>query len=372
MSQVAPKRTPWWGHPPGGLFWKVFAACWLTAMLTGLGINLVARCFPSLIELPPVPPSVEQSVLMPLLMGALISGLCAGALAWSLSRPIRILRRAFSDASTGHLENRVTPLLGRQRDEFADLGRDYDRMVEQLQALLSAQRRLLHHVSHELRSPLARLQMAVGLLHRSPQGLSQSLQRIEREVDRLDQLVGEVLTLARLESGAPQGERRAVDVVALLASVAQDAQFEARQIGCDLSFRSEEPSVVIPAHGELLQRAFENVIRNAVKHTKAGTCVDVNVRRHRATGDLHVDVADAGPGLPPEALEHIFQPFVRIETNRVSHGFGLGLAIARQAIESHGGRISARLRSRGGLRLMFVLPVQAGCPPQDARHIYPT
>lgn len=332
-------------------------------MLTGLGINLLARSFPSLIELPPVPPSLEQSVLMPLLMGCVISALCASALAWSLSRPIRILQRAFSDASTGHLENRVTPLLGRQRDEFADLGRDYDRMVEQLQALLSSQRRLLHHVSHELRSPLARLQMAVGLLQRSPEGRPQSLQRIEREVDRLDQLVGEVLTLARLESGTPQGERCEVDVVALLASVADDVRFEARENGCDLSFRSEEASVVMPAHGELLQRAFENVMRNAVKHTKAGTCVDVKVRRHSTTGDLHVDVADAGPGLPREALENIFQPFVRIETAMESHGFGLGLAIARQAIESHGGRITARLRSRGGLRLMVVLPLRTGCQP---------
>lgn len=332
-------------------------------MLTGLGINLFARSFPSLIELPPVPPSVRQSVLMPLLMGGLISALCAGVLGWSLSRPIRILQRAFSDASKGRLENRVSPLLGRQRDEFADLGRDYDRMVEQLQTLLSSQRRLLHHVSHELRSPLARLQMAVGLLHRSGDGAFQSLQRIEREVDRLDQLVGEVLTLARLESGASCGELREVDVVALLASVADDARFEARQSGRDLRFRSEEHCVVVPAYGELLQRAFENVIRNAVKHTNVGTCVDVNVRRIGPDGYLYLDVADAGPGLPNEALEHIFEPFFRVGGGATREGFGLGLAIAKQAIEAHAGHISARVRARGGLRVMFVLPLPAADEP---------
>lgn len=359
MFQRAPGDRPWWTRPPGGLFWKVFAACWLTAMLTGLAINVVARSFPSLIELPPVPPSVQQSVLMPLLMGGLISALCAGVLGWSLSRPIRILQRAFSDASTGYLENRVTPLLGRQRDEFADLGRDYDQMVEQIQTLLCSQRRLLHHVSHELRSPLTRLQMAVGLLRRCPDHLSQSFQRIEREVDRLDQLVGEVLTLARLESGTPYGERRDVDVLALLASVADDARFEARENGRDLRFFSEKTSVVITAYGELLQRAFENVIRNAVKHTKVGTCVEVSVRQHEPSGSLLLDVVDEGPGVPHEALKHIFEPFFRVDGVIASDGFGLGLAIARQAIEAHAGQISVQLREGGGLRVMVVLPLSA-------------
>ena len=214
---------------PGGLFWKVFAACWFTALLTGLGINVFARLFPALIELPPTPPRLVQSVLMPVLTGGLMAAVLSGLLAWSLSRPLRLLRDAFGAAAAGQLALRVAPRLGRQRDEFATLALDYDRMAEQLQALLGAQRRLLHDVSHELRSPLARLQMAVGLLQRGAPADDAAVlacRRIEREVERLDELVGEVLTLARLESGAPVGRTEPVDVIGLLASVAEDARFE--------------------------------------------------------------------------------------------------------------------------------------------------
>jgi two-component system, OmpR family, sensor kinase len=325
-------------------------------MLTGLGINVFARLFPGAIELPPTPPSVQQSVLMPVLTGGLIAMGLSGLLAWSLSRPIRLLRQAFGLAASGHLDMRVSPSLGRQRDEFADLGRDYDRMAEQLRALLTAQRRLLHDVSHELRSPLARLQMAVGLLQRSAEGTADALHRIEREVQRLDQLVGEVLTLARLESGVPLGERCEIDVVALLASVAEDARFEARSQGRDLSFCSTHASVLSRAHGELLLRAFENAIRNAVKYTPPGSHVEVTAVCQRGERELVVQVADRGPGLPAEALQRVFQPFVRMDAGH-QQGFGLGLAIARRSMEAHGGHISALLRPGGGLQLQFVLPL---------------
>lgn len=343
---------------PGGLFWKVFAACWLTAMLTGLGINVFARFFPGLIDLPPTPPRVEQSVLMPVLTGGLIAGGLSALLAWSLSRPLRLLRQAFGAAANGQLELRVAPQLGRQRDEFADLARDYDRMARQLQALLGAQRRLLHDVSHELRSPLARLQMAAGLLQQSPQHGEAALRRIEREVERLDQLVGEVLTLARLESGAPLGRREEIDVVALLGSVAEDARFEARAGGRELRFASSHASVVLVAHGELLLRAFENAIRNAVKHSPEAACVEVDVAV--AGAQLEVRVADRGPGLPADALQRVFEPFVRGEAGAATAGFGLGLAIARRAVEAHAGTVVAQPRDGGGLVLLFTLPLPPG------------
>lgn len=349
---------------PGGLFWKVFAACWFTAVLTGLGINVFARLFPSLIELPPTPPRVEQSVLMPVLTGGLMAAVLSGLLAWSLSRPLRLLRQAFGDAAAGRLEQRVAPRLGRQRDEFAALARDYDRMAERLQALLGAQRRLLHDVSHELRSPLARLQMAVGLLQRSPGGAGSTesaalaCRRIEREVERLDQLVDEVLTLARLESGAPPGRAAAIDVIGLLASVADDARFEARAKARDLRFETPHASVMLHAHGELLLRAFENVLRNAVKFTAEGTCVEV--RAEASSHTLQVSVADRGPGLPADALQRVFEPFVRVEAGAQAQaqGFGLGLAIARRAVQAHGGAIAAHAREGGGLELRFSLPLR--------------
>jgi two-component system, OmpR family, sensor kinase len=342
---------------PGGLFWKVFAACWFTSMLTGLGINVVARLWPGLVELPPTPPSVQQSVLMPVLAGGLIAVLLSVALAWSLSRPIRLLRQAFGAAATGHLDMRVAPQLGRQRDEFADLARDYDRMAQQLQALLGAQRRLMHDVSHELRSPLARLQMATGLLRQSPQGLEAALARIDHEVDRLDALVDEVLTLARLESGVPLKLEGEVNVVGLLASVAEDARFEARAQGSDLSLSAEPASLVLRVHGELLLRAFENVIRNAVKYSAPGTAVDVRATLQPTTHTWQVCISDRGPGLPADALRRAFDPFVRLGDEARVPGFGLGLAIARRAIESHGGAITGSPRDGGGLTLTLSLPL---------------
>lgn len=342
---------------PGGLFWKVFAACWFTAMLTGLGIHIIARLFPVWIDLPPVPPSAQQSVLMPVATGAAIALAASALLAWSLSWPIRLLRQAFGAAAAGDLDRRVAPRIGRRHDEFADLSRDYDRMAQQLRDLLGAQQRLLHDVSHELRSPLARLQLATGLLRRSPDGMGAAVARIDHEVVRLDALVAEVLTLARLESGVAPGGLREVDVMALLAAVADDARFEARAQRRDLALVATPAALVMPVHGELLQRAFENVVRNAVKFTAAGTCVEV--RAEVDADGLRVSVADRGPGLPAQALARIFEPFARHETAQPMPGFGLGLAIARRAIEAHGGVIAAQLRDGGGLQLTLRLPLPA-------------
>jgi len=212
-------------------------------------------------------------------------------------------------------------------------------------------------VSHELRSPLARLQVAAGLLQRPGTDAQDTLRRIEREVERLDRLVDEVLTLARLESGTPPGTPGDIDAIGLLESVAEDARFEARSKGRDLRFDSSLRSITLRAHGELLLRAFENVIRNAVKFTAEGSCVDV-----RAEVDarmLRVSVADRGPGLPAGALQRIFEPFVRVEGGTHTEGFGLGLAIARRAVEAHGGSIAAAARAGGGLELRFALPLAA-------------
>lgn len=360
---------------PGGLFWKVFIACWCTAMLTGLGIGTLATLLPSMIELPPKPPGVPQSFGVPVLAGAMVALAISGVLAWSLSRPIRLLRQAFADAAGGALASRVAPRMGRRHDEFADLARDYDRMAQQLESLLGAQRRLLHDVSHELRSPLARLQLAVGLLQRSPADLARSLGRIEREVQRLDALVGEVLTLARLESGAPLGTAAPVDVLALLASVADDARFEAQASGRDLRLQAPPEGLLLLAHGELLARAFDNVVRNAVKHTPAGQCVDVEATVDAVAGRLRIEIGDRGPGLPPGARERVFEPFVRFDAAGLP-GYGLGLAIAHRAVEAHGGTLVARARDGGGLCVCFALPIaatvltrfnaDAGANPADA------
>jgi two-component system, OmpR family, sensor kinase len=298
----------------------------------------------------PPPPGVTVAI------GILVSLGFSALLAWYLSRPIRYLRWAFAAVSRGRLETRVTAMMGRRRDEIADLGRDFDRMAQQLQQLILSQQRLLHDVSHELRSPLARLQAAIGLARQDPRKTEASLDRIERETTRLDELVGEVLTLSRLEAGTGAGRRERLDLVELVAAVADDARYEAQAHGRDVGFAGTG-EMLAEVHGHLLHQAFENVIRNGVKFTGEGTAVEVEVARAASGGAMTVTVADRGPGVPERELESIFEPFYRGEHGDRADGFGLGLAIARRAVEAHGGRVRARNREGGGLVVEIALPV---------------
>jgi two-component system OmpR family sensor kinase len=304
--------------------------------------------------LAPLPPPLPLSPWMLILIGAATSLAVSAILAWYLARPIRSLRWAFDAAAGGRLETRVRPLMGRRRDEIADLGRDFDRMAQQLQKLVSAQRRLLHDVSHELRSPLARLQAAIGLVRQSPQKLDSSLERIEREATRLSELVGELLTLARLESVNPAAEP--VDLADVVASVAEDARFEAQAAGREVSFHGVGGAIV-RGRAELLHRAVENVVRNAVKYTAPGSSVGIAMGLAVDPPRAIVTVTDHGPGIAPENLGRIFEPFYRASGGEGgAQGFGLGLAIAQRAIEAHGGQIRAANVEGGGLRVEIDLP----------------
>lgn len=303
-------------------------------------------------------PGGPPSPLLPLAAGTVASLIFGALLAWYVARPIRHLREAFSALSQGRLETRVAPLIGRRRDEVADLGHDFDRMAQRLQTLMDAQRSLLHDVSHELRSPLARLQAAIGLARQSPQKLESSLERIESEAERLDELVGQLLTLSRL--GATVGDEllerpEQVDLVDVVGAIAADADFEARASGRRVAFPGEGE---LPARVrvELIHRAVENVVRNAVRHTADGTTVEVALATHPTTGGVRVSVADRGPGVAEDELETIFEPFYRGKSGQPGRGFGLGLAIARRAVEAHGGTLHARNRKGGGLVIEMVLP----------------
>lgn len=339
----------------GRLFWKFFLASWLSSMFTGLTIGLgwwlLQRAVPDLT--PHHPP-----FLLPILAGALVSSVFAALLARHIAQPIRALRQAFHDAAEGHLDTRISPSLGPWPDEVAALGMDFDRMASQLQLLIGAQQRLLHDVSHELRSPLARLQAAIGLARQNPQRQEAMLERIERETERLDTLVGELLTLARLESGAALSRER-VDLVELLAAIADDAQFEALANERDVRTKAEG-HFIAEVGAELIYRAFENVIRNAVKFTAAGSTVEIDAEICAGGQMLEVRIADRGPEVPPEEIERIFGAFYRGSGAPQTPGFGLGLAIARRAIESHGGTITAAPREGGGLEFRIRLPAQ--CP----------
>lgn len=287
-------------------------------------------------------------------IGLLASLLFSAGLAAYLTRPIRHLRRAFADVADGRLDTRVASMMGRRRDEIAGLGADFDRMAERLQALIASQRRLLHDVSHELRSPLARLQAAIGLARQDPSRAADMLDRIERDTQRLDALVGELLTLARLEANAGDARRQSIDVADLVREIADDARFEAQTLGRSLVLSMPAtPTIVDNAQPDWLQRAIENVIRNAIRHTAPGSAVALGMT---TTADLiTITVSDRGPGLAPEYLEAIFEPFQR-GPRPDGDGYGLGLAIARRAMAAHGGRIVAANRPGGGLVMTLTLP----------------
>ncbi len=282
----------------------------------------------------------------------LASLLFAALLAWYFSRPIRALRSAFEAASSGDLAPRFAAS-GRAGDELSDLGRDFDRMSAQLAALMDGQRRLLHDVSHELRSPLARLQAAVGLAHQQPDKIASSLDRIERESMRMDKLVGELLTLSRLEASPRLARREQLDLSELADEIAADARFEAGPGAPEVKVEAQG-ALVVQGDPDLLWSALENVVRNAIRHGGKGGIVQIVL--HADARHAHVDVLDRGPGVAPSDLAEVFRPFFRSNPNNVD-GHGLGLAIARHVLVAHGGEIKAANREGGGLQVRLSLPL---------------
>lgn len=291
---------------------------------------------------------------VPLAAALIASLLFAALLAWYFARPIRSLRQAFEAASGGDLAPRFADS-GKGGDELSALGRDFDRMTARLRSLMDGQTRLLHDVSHELRSPLARLQAAIGLAHQRPDRVLASLDRIERESIRMDKLVGELLTLSRLEAGALAPNREDIDMAELLDGIVTDARFEAQTQGRTVEQRGEA-EVTLLGEPDLLARAIENVVRNAIKHSPEGGTITVEAAA--AGGQLRIEVLDRGPGVAPADLATIFQPFFRSSgTEKDVEGHGLGLAIAQQVVHQHGGTIAARNRQGGGLCVEIVLPL---------------
>jgi len=285
------------------------------------------------------------------------SVLTAMLLARYVAKPIRSLRSAFQAAAAGDLDRRIAHVIGHRTDELSDLGRDFDRMTERLRSSMEGQRRLLHDVSHELRSPLARLQAAVGLLRQEPRQLAAMSQRIEDEIARIDHLVSELLTLSRLEAGEFGGSREEVDMHDLLQDIVQDARFEAQAHGREVIW-DEEAFAVLHGAPVLLHRAIENVVRNALKHTAGNTTIRIESTLSPDQRQYRLRVLDRGPGVAPAELPKLFTPFFRAASEACA-GFGLGLAIARRCVEAHGGTIHAENRPTGGLCVEIELPCLA-------------
>lgn len=303
-------------------------------------------------------PAKPRSPIWPILAGLMSSLLFSALLAWYFAKPIRNLRDALAAAANGHLETRIAPAMGKRHDELADLGRDFDHMAAQLDSLITAQQRLLHDVSHELRSPLARMQAAIGLAQQQPEKIPSSFERIQRESQRISDLIGELLVLSRLEAGVGEGEIIETDLGDLLADIVEDAQFEAEQKGVKIDFLGFEEEVIVKTRCELLHRAVENVLRNALQHCKQDGKVSVIAKFDDADRHLKIGIADQGPGVAEAELKLIFQPFFRGNRQNRPDSIGLGLTIAKRAIEVLDGSISAHNRPQGGLNVEISIPFQ--------------
>ena len=305
-----------------------------------------------------------QTQALRLLVVLLVGGVFCLWLSRYLTKPLLNLRATTNQLAEGNLGARVATKLTKRHDEIGQLGRDFDGMAERLESMVKAQQRLLGDISHELRSPLARLGVALGLARqRSGVEASGSLDRIERESDNLNEMISQLLTLTRLESGTDGRKRSNVDLAALVREVAEDADFEARSVNRSVQVVSSEKCSINGVE-ELLRSAVENVVRNAVRFTAEGTAVEVALKRQNGAGDNFaiISVRDRGNGVPEESLDKIFRPFYRTEDARDRQsggGTGLGLAITERAVRMHGGTVEATNVPDGGLavEMRLLLPM---------------
>jgi two-component system, OmpR family, sensor histidine kinase CpxA len=305
------------------------------------------------------PPGAGLEILA---MAVLVSGIICYLLAGYLTSDVSRLRAAAQQLAAGDLSARAEAPPGHRRDEIAELVRDFNTMAGRLQDLVSAQSRLLNDISHELRSPLARLSVALGLAwQRTGPDAHSVLERIEMEANRLNELIGRLLTLARLEGGEDVIRRSLISVDELVLDVAKDADFEAQSRHCRVRCVIQQEMSILGSPS-LLHSAVENVVRNATRHTRENTEVEIQLAQESANGtqEAVIRVVDSGPGVPREALDKLFRPFYRLDDarGRQTGGVGLGLAITERAVRLHGGTVRAANRPEGGLMVEIRLPIE--------------
>jgi two-component system, OmpR family, sensor kinase len=308
---------------------------------------------------------LAKTILM--LLALAISGLVSYGFARSIIRPLELLQGTAKQLAAGRLETRTAPSVGRRQDEIGMLAREIDAMAGRLAAMVEARQHLLRDMSHELRSPLARLQMAVGLARQSGTDGEAQLARIEREGERLEQLIARILEYARLERDTSTLAREVVDVSDLVRRVVLDAEFEAQaspgRISLALDAGAGGPAGCLSnADPAVLHTAIDNVVRNALVHGGDGP---IQVGVSAIGGEIAIEVSDRGPGVSPRDLTRIFEPFFRVasdEPGRPVNGYGIGLALAVKAVQLHGGRVEAVNAEGGGLRVRIVLPSDRGQP----------
>jgi two-component system, OmpR family, sensor histidine kinase CpxA len=317
-------------------------------------------------EMPPFPPPPDHRdpwimIVVRLLVVLTVSGLICYLLARYLTAPILKLGAAARRLASGDLSARVSPALGSRKDEISVLALDFDHMAERIESLLNSQRTLLRDISHELRSPLARLNVALELCRKgSEPELGRSLGRIERESGRLNDMIGQLLTLNRVESGISDLGKKRIDLAKMLREITDDADFEAKSRNRGVNVTVKE-ACFMEGDEDLLRRAIENAARNAVRYTQDGSSVEVSLRCIRNRNDSRglITIRDHGAGVPEASLSHLFQPFYRVGEGREREtgGTGLGLAITEAAVRIHGGTVYAANSSEGGLMIEISLPL---------------
>lgn len=295
--------------------------------------------------------------LLPLLL-ILVSALASFILALTITKPLRLLQQKNLDFAAGDLKARAEAP-AKRNDEIGELSRGFNLMATKIGDLLQNQQRLLRDVSHELRSPLTRAQLAIALEQR--QGGGAQLPRLQQELERVDQLLGELLTFSRLDAGQVELQRLEVDLFELIEEIIAVNQLEADQKQLQISLTGSNPCL-LQLEPKLLARAIENILRNAIKYSP--TAGQIQFELSQSNTATQVSISDQGPGIPAESLQQIFEPFYRVSDSRNSQtgGTGLGLAIAAQVVRQHGGRISASLPATGGLCIQMSLPQQELSP----------
>ncbi|MGB6248500.1 MAG: ATP-binding protein [Terriglobales bacterium] len=375
------------GNPPreSPLHHRGWMDNFLPDRITRHALTLDGKRYTMVLELPPGPRVFFGPHEIPglgIAIAVITSGLMCYLLSWSIASPVTRLRQAAQSLAAGDLTARAGAPPSGRHDELTELMRDFDRMAERIESLVDSQSRLLKDVSHELRSPLARLSVALGLARQratpevAPE-LESSLNRIEVEADRLNQLIQRLLTISRLESGTDSLRRTRLSLRELVEQVARDAEYETPGRCCRVTAittnaagadtdEKEYDEFLVDGDPDLLRSAVENVIRNATRYTTEGTTVEVRLERQQsgngAGEQIIVRVLDSGPGVPDQALPKIFEPFYRLDDarNRQTGGAGLGLSIADRAIRLHGGQLRASNRKEGGLQVEIRIP--AGPP----------
>jgi two-component system sensor histidine kinase CpxA len=287
-----------------------------------------------------------------LALALLLTAVASYWLAGSITRPIIDLKRTAEALSSGKLEARVARASLQRRDELGELAYTFDRMAGRLSAALQAKEQLLRDISHELRSPLTRMRLAVALLRKRAEPPPE-LDRLEVDIARLDELIEDILSISRLQSEPSSLHKEPTDLRHLLERITTDASFEAKEKRCRIEWMMGDTPCILSLDPQWASAAIENIVRNAIRYTREESAVSITLEQN--AHEACVTVCDAGPGVPENQLAQIFEPFYRVERDRgrLSGGTGLGLAITARVLGAHGGRIEARNLSAPAAGLMI-------------------